>query len=348
MRAAIYREPFVIEVVDRPDPVVKQATDAVVRVTASCVCGSDLWYYRGLSPRQPGQAIGHEFVGIVEAIGSEVRVVSVGDFVIAPFMWNDGDCAHCQFGAPTSCVRGGMWAAPGVDGGQGEAVRVPFADVTLVTVPDGPPSSALLPSLLALADVMGTGHYAAVSSNVVEGGTAAVVGDGAVGLCAVIAAKRLGAERIIALSRTPQRQVLASRFGATHVVAERGMDAAAELMELTDGVGVDSVLECVGTSESMATALDIVRPGGSIGYVGVPHGVEFPVQRMFDHSIGVRGGLAPVRCYLPELLNDVLAEEIEPGAVFDSTVSLENVGEGYARMHERTSIKVLVEVGAAR
>jgi threonine dehydrogenase-like Zn-dependent dehydrogenase len=344
MRAAVYQEPFVIEIVERPAPVIRDATDAVVRVTAACVCGSDLWYYRGLSPRQHGQTIGHEFIGVVEEIGSDVTALRVGDFVIAPFMWNDGDCPHCRFGAPTSCTRGGIWGAPGADGGQGEAVRVPFADATLVVVPGGNPAPDSVPSLLALADVMGTGHHAALSANVVAGGTVAVVGDGAVGLCGVIAAKRLGAERIIALSRNPRRQELALRFGATEVVAERGADAAAALLDLTDGIGIDSVLECVGTGESMTTAFDIVRPGGSIGYVGVPHGIEFPVHRMFPRNVGVRGGLAPARRYLPELLADVLAGAIEPGAVFDSTVALEDLAEGYRRMDARESVKVLVTV----
>ena len=344
MRAAVFQQPGLIEVVDRPDPVIRDSTDAVVRVTATCVCGSDLWYFRGLTPRQHGQTIGHEFVGVVEAVGSDVGTLRVGDFVIAPFMWSDGDCAHCLFGAPTSCTRGGIWGAPGADGAQGEAVRVPFAGATLVTVPGGHPSAELIPSLLALADVMGTGHHAAVSATVVAGGVVAVVGDGAVGLCGIIAAQRLGAERIIALSRNPQRQALAARFGATDIVAERGEDAAAALAELTGGIGVDSVLECVGTGESMATAFDIVRPGGSIGYVGVPHGTEFPVPRMFGGNIGVRGGLAPARRYLPELLTDVLAGTIDPGAVFDSRVALEDIARGYASMDDRSSIKVLVEL----
>lgn len=343
MRAAVYSEPFVIDVVERPDPVILETTDAVVRVTASCVCGSDLWYYRGLSPRQHGQTIGHEFVGVVEAVGDDVTTPRVGDFVIAPFRFSDGDCAHCRFGVPTACTRGGIWGAPGIDGGQGEAVRVPFAAATLVVVPGGTPDAALVPSLLALSDVMGTGHHAAVCANVAPGGVVAVVGDGAVGLCGVIAAKRLGAERVVALSRNPQRQALAARFGATDIVAERGDGAAAALAELTGGVGVDSVLECVGTAESMSTAFDVVRPGGSIGYVGMPHGIEFSVARMFGASLGVRGGLAPVRAYLPELLDDVLSARIEPGLVFDMRVPLADIAEGYAAMDARTSVKVLVE-----
>jgi threonine dehydrogenase-like Zn-dependent dehydrogenase len=344
MRAAVYQEPWVIEVVDRPDPVIQESTDAVVRVTATCVCGSDLWYYRGLSPRQHGQTIGHEFVGVVEEIGSKVAALKVGDYVIAPFMFTDGDCAHCLYGVPSSCTRGGIWGAPGMDGAQGEAVRVPFADATLVTVPGGTPSAALVPSLLALADVMGTGHHAAVSANVVRGGVAAVVGDGAVGLCGVIAAKRLGADRIIAFSRNPERQTLATRFGATDIIAARGDEANAALAELTGGVGVDSVLECVGTAESMATAFDVVRPGGSIGYVGIPHGIEFSVPRMFGGNIGVRGGLAAARTYLPELLDDVLAGDIEPGAVFDLSVTLETITDGYRAMDERTAVKALVRM----
>jgi threonine dehydrogenase-like Zn-dependent dehydrogenase len=343
MRAAVYRQPGLIEVVDRPDPIIRDATDAVVRVTATCVCGSDLWYYRGLSPRASGQTIGHEFVGVVEEIGAEVRTLRAGDLVVAPFMWSDGDCAHCRFGVPSACTRGGLWGAPGADGAQGQALRVPFADATLVAVPSGV-DAALVPHLLTLADVMSTGHHAAVCAGVSAGSTVAVVGDGAVGLCAVLAAARLGAERIISLSRHPQRQAVAVSFGATDIVVERGADAASAVAELTSGAGADAVLECVGTALSMATAFDIVRPGGAIGYVGVPHGVEFPVARMFGGNISVSGGLAPARRYLPELLPDVLDGSITPGAVFDATVGLEDIASAYRAMDDRTSIKVLVEM----
>lgn len=343
MKAAVYLEPFRIDVVDRPDPRVEQPSDAVVRVVASCVCGSDLWYYRGQSPRDRGQTIGHEFVGVVEEIGTAVAQLAVGDFVVAPFLWSDGDCQHCSYGMQSACRRGGIWGAPGADGGQGEAVRVPFADATLVRVPDGAPPEGLLPGLLALCDVMGTGHHAAVCARVRPGSTVAVIGDGAVGLCGVLAATRLGAERIVALSRNPARAALARRFGATDVHAERGDAVAPVIEELTAGVGVDAVLECVGTAQAMRTALDIVRPGGAIGYVGVPHGTEFPVDRMFRRNITVSGGLAPARQYLPELLADVLAGTLDPSPVFDARVDLESIAEGYAAMHERRAIKVLVQ-----
>jgi threonine dehydrogenase-like Zn-dependent dehydrogenase len=344
VRAAVFQQPFVIEVVDRPDPRIENSTDAVVRVTTTCVCGSDLWYFRGLSPREHGQTIGHEFLGVVEAVGSGVSELKEGDFVIAPFMWRDGDCVHCRFGVPTSCTRGGLWGAPGADGGQGEYVRVPFADATLVVVPAGAATSAVIPSLLALSDVMGTGHHAAVLSGVRAGSVVAVVGDGAVGLCGVIAAHRLGASRVIALSRHPSRSALAVGFGATDIVPERGPDAATAIRDLTAGVGVDAVLECVGTSESMSTAFDIVRPGGGIGFVGVPHGVELPVSKIFSSNIRVAGGLAPAREYLPDLLEDVLSGTISPGDVFDTEASLESIAAGYRAMDDRTATKVIVRL----
>jgi threonine dehydrogenase-like Zn-dependent dehydrogenase len=345
MRAAVFVEPGRIDVVDRPDPVLRDPTDAVVRVTATCVCGSDLWYYRGQSPREPGQTIGHELVGVVEEVGREVRTLRPGTVVIAPFRWNDGTCRHCVRGAPVACEHGGIWGQPGADGGQGEAVRVPFADATLVPVPDGAATDALLPSLLALSDVMGTGHHAAVVAGVRPGSTVAVVGDGAVGLCAVLAAHRLGAERVIALSRHPDRQALARRMGADQVVAERGEQAVARVLDLTDGTGADHVLECVGTAEAMRTALAAVRPYGQVGYVGLPHGVELPVATLFGRGLTVGGGIAPARRYLPELLPDVLDGTIDPGAVFDHTVALEQVLDGYRAMDERRAVKSLVLPG---
>jgi threonine dehydrogenase-like Zn-dependent dehydrogenase len=343
MRATVFAGPGRVEVVDRPDPRVEEPTDAVVRVVATCVCGSDLWYYRGQSPREVGQTIGHEFVGVVEAVGSAVRTLRVGDEVVAPFRWNDGTCPHCRFGAPVFCEHGGIWGQPGADGAQGEALRVPWADGTLVTVPRGALDDAgLLPSLLALSDVMATGHHAAVLARVGPGSTVAVVGDGAVGLCGVIAARRLGAERVIALSSHPDRQALARRLGATDVVAGRGDAARDAVLDLTDGVGVDRVLECVGTGQSVRTALDVVRPAGSVGYVGLPHGVELPVGELFGRGVGVAGGIAPARAYVPELLADVLAGTILPGLVLDLTVDLEHVADGYRAMDERRSVKSLV------
>ncbi len=344
MRAAIFRGPRSIEVGDRPDPVVAMPTDAVVRVVLGCVCGSDLWYYRGLSPHALGP-IGHEFIGVVEQVGTDVHGIAQGDFVIAPFTYNDGTCVHCRAGWTSNCVAGGSFGNHGIDGGQGEAVRVPFADATLVKVPGSGHSDETMRSLLTLSDVMCTGHHAAVSAGVKKGDIVAVVGDGAVGLCAMIAAKRLGAERIIALSRNPARQELAWLFGATDILAERGDEATKKVLELTEGVGVDAALECVGTGESMATAFSIARPGSMVGAVGVPHDVEVPIETVILRNIGLRGGVAPVRRYIPELLEDVLEGRINPGLVFDFETDLNGITEAYAAMDERRAIKSLVRIG---
>ncbi len=343
MRAAIFNEPRSISVDDRPDAGIKQSTDAVVRVVLACVCGSDLWYYRGETPFAPGP-IGHEFIGVVEEVGSEVRAVAAGDLVIAPFAYSDGTCPHCLHGIQTACENGGFFPMNG-DGGQGEAVRVPHADGTLVTVPGAGHSDEMLASLLTLSDVMATGHHAAVCAAVKPGDVVAVVGDGAVGLSGVLAAIRLGAERVIALSRNPERQALAREFGATDIVPERGKEAVEKLRELTGGVGADAVLECVGTGESMRTAVSIVRPGSMVGYVGVPHGVELPVDKLFYRNKGVRGGPAPARAYIPELLDDVLAERFNPGRVFNYATDLDGVAEAYTAMDERRAIKSLLRVG---
>src|SRR3954447_22809770 len=276
MRAAVFNEPGSITVEERRDASVAEPTDAVVRVVLACVCGSDLWFYRGETPFEPGP-IGHEFVGVVEEVGADVQKIKKGDFVIAPFAYSDGTCPHCLHGITTACMTGGFFPQNG-DGGQGEAVRVPLADGTLVGVPGSGHSDQMLAALLSLSDVMGTGHHAAVCARVEAGHTVAVVGDGAVGLCGVLAAKRLGAERIIALSRNPVRQAVAREFGATDVVEERGSEAADRVLDLAEGMGVDATLECVGTGQAMETALSIGRPGSMVGYVGVPHGVELPVS----------------------------------------------------------------------
>ena len=344
MRAAIFNEPRSITVADRPDPGIAEPTDAVVRVVLACVCGSDLWYYRGESEFEPGP-IGHEFIGVVEDIGADVRDIKKGDFVIAPFAFSDGTCPHCRHGITTACVAGGFWPMNG-DGGQGEAVRAPLADGTLVRVPGSGHSEEMMRSLLTLSDVLATGHHAAVSAAVGVGHTVAVVGDGAVGLSGVLAAKRLGAERVIALSRRPERQALAREFGATDVVEARGEEATEAVMELTDGVGADATLECVGTGQAMETALSIARPGSMVGYVGVPHGVELPVQEMFFRNKGVRGGSAPARAYIPELLDDVLEGRIDPGRVLDFDPHLDGIAEAYAAMDERRAIKSMVRVGS--
>jgi threonine dehydrogenase-like Zn-dependent dehydrogenase len=344
MRAAIFNEPHSITVGERRDPVVAEPRDAVVRVVLACVCGSDLWYYRGDSPFEPGP-IGHEFIGIVDDVGADVRKLAKGDLVICPFAISDGTCAHCQHGITTACAHGGFFPTMNGDGGQGEAVRVPLADGTLVPVPGSGHSDETLRSLLTLSDVMGTGHHAAVCARVKPGGVVAVVGDGAVGLSAVLAAKRIGAKRIIAMSRHQDRQELALTFGATDIVAERGDEAIEKVKEMTAGVGVDAALECVGTGQAMDTALGIARPGSTVGYVGVPHGVELPVETMFYSNVGAQGGPAPARAYIPELLDDVLDGRIEPGRVLDYETDLDGIAEAYAAMDERRAIKSLVRVG---
>jgi len=331
---------------DRPDPTIQKPTDAIVKVVAACVCGSDLWYYRGDNPIEDPFRIGHEFVGVVQEVGSEVRSLRKGDFVIAPFMYSDNTCPHCLVGIQSSCSAGGFWGGTDrdglmVDGGQGEYVRVPLADGTLVSTRETP-DAAMVPSLLALSDVMGTGWHAAMAAGVQEGDTVVVVGDGAVGLSGILAASRMGAERVVAMSRHEERQKIAQSFGATDVIAERGETGEAAVLELTGGVGADAMLECVGTSQSMTTAITIARPGATVGYVGVPHGVELPVRTMFSRNVGVAGGVAPVRQYLPDLRDDVLSGAINPGLVFDLDLPLEKVAEGYAAMDERRAIKTML------
>lgn len=346
MRAAIFHGPRDITIEEVPDPTVSAPTDAVVRVILACVCGSDLWYWRGLTAHEH-TGIGHEFVGVVEAIGSSVTSLRAGDLVIAPFAWSDGTCPNCLVGVQTACLHGGFFGNGDGLGGQAELVRVPQADGTLVKVPAGTYDEATMRSLLTLSDVMGTGHHAAFSARVLDGDTMAVVGDGAVGLSAVLAARRLGAERIIALSRNPARQALAREFGATDIVAERGEEAVEVVREMTGGIGVDAALECVGTNDAMETALAIARPGSTVGYVGVPHGVELEVPTIFYRNVGIQGGPAPVRAYIPELMEDVLAGRIDPGRVFDFETDLDHLIDAYAAMDERRAIKSLVRVGDA-
>lgn len=336
-----------IRIEEVPDPVLVDDTDAIVRVVAACVCGSDLWPYRGVTPTTAPHRIGHEFVGIVEQAGAAVTRVRAGDFVIAPFYFCDNTCINCRNGVSTSCLNGGWWGSDDrsgafVDGAQGERVRVPLADGTLVATPTAP-EDALVPHLLTLADVMGTGHHAAISAGVTTGSTVAVVGDGAVGLCAVLAAHRLGASRIVSMSRHPERQAIAGEFGATDLVAERGEEGIARVQELFDGIGPDCVLECVGTKESMDQAIRSVRPGGMVGYVGVPAGgPELPVRTLFNSNVGVRGGVAPVRGYVEALLPEVVSGALTPGRVFDLELPLSDVAEAYAAMDERRATKVLL------
>jgi threonine dehydrogenase-like Zn-dependent dehydrogenase len=345
MKAAIFKGPGAVEAGERPDPVIQQPTDAIVRVVLGCVCGSDLWYYRGESQHAVG-SIGHEFIGIVEQAGAEVRGVRVGDLVIAPFIYSDMSCPHCLNGSTASCVAGGNFGNGTIDGGQGEAVRVPLAGSTLVPVPGSGHPEAVLRSLLALSDVMSTGHHAAVSAGVKKGDTVAVVGDGAVGLCAVLAARRLGADRIIALSRHADRQRVAREFGATDIVAARGEEASQAVLELTGGTGADAALECVGTAQSIATAFAVARPGSTVGVVGVPHG-QVPFTETFFRNTGWRGGPAPARIYIPDLLGDVLDGVIDPGLVFDYETDLGHIADAYRAMDERRAIKSLVRVGTA-
>lgn len=344
MRAARFEGVGHISVIDRERPQLVDSHDAIVRVVLSCVCGSDLWYYRGLSPRAEGTYVGHEFVGVVEQLGHDVTGLSVGEVVIAPFTFNCGTCAHCLHGATFACLNGGVWGRPGFDGALGDEVRVPLADATLVAVPGVAPDDPILPALLTLSDVMCTGHHAAVSARVSPGSTVAVVGDGAVGLSAIIAAKRLGATRIIALSRNPQRQALAREAGADEIVEARGEAAVERVRELTNGIGADAVLECVGSAESFTSALEMGRPLSLVGFVGVPHGVELPVSQMFRRNNGVVGGMAPARAYIPELLDDVREGRINPALVFDGEYSLETVAQAYSDMDERRVTKALVRL----
>jgi threonine dehydrogenase-like Zn-dependent dehydrogenase len=326
-----------------PDAGLREPTDALIRIARACICGSDLWPYNLKQPGGPGQRMGHEAIGVVEAVGSEVRTLKKGDVVVMPFAISDGTCAFCHEGLQTACKQVGFVGNGGeVDGAQAEALRIPHADGTLYPLGIGE-DDALMPSLLTLSDVMGTGHHAAVVARVAPGRTAAVVGDGAVGLCGVIAAKRLGAERIILLGRHPDRIALAREFGATDVVSERGEEAVARVMDLTGGEGAHSVLECVGTDQAMDTSIGIARPGGAIGRVGVPHYEAIPSSLpAFIKNVTVGGGPAPVRAYIADLLPDVLEGRIEPGRVFDRTVGLDGVPDGYRAMNARESIKVMV------
>lgn len=347
MLATLIHAPRDIRVEAVPDPVLSTGVDAIVKVIAACVCGSDLWPYRGITPTHEPHRIGHEFVGVVEAVGDRVERIRVGDFVIAPFYVCDNTCINCRNGVSTSCLHGGWWggedrAGGFADGGQGERVRVPLADGTLVPVREEITDDQV-PGLLTLSDVMGTGHHAAVSAGVGPGDAVAVVGDGAVGLCAIIAARRLGATTIIAMSRHPERQELAREFGATHLVAARGDVGVTAVQEITHGIGADRVLECVGTKESMDQAIRSTRPGGMVGYVGAPNGgPELPVRPLFNRNVGVNGGVAPVRGYIEELLPDVLSGAIRPGRVFDLELPLREAAEAYAAMDERRAIKALL------
>jgi threonine dehydrogenase-like Zn-dependent dehydrogenase len=345
MRAAVFRGAGDVRIEDVPDPRIERPTDAIVRVSLACICGSDLWFYRGVSEWSPGWRTGHEWLGVVEAVGADVRTLRAGDTVVAPFAYSDGTCEFCQKGLQTSCLDGGYWGGEDADGGQGEAVRAPYADGTLVVVPpEVAQDAALMSAVLPLTDVLPTGHHAAVAAGVRPGSTVAVVGDGAVGLCGVLAAARLGAGRVIALGHHDDRLDIARRFGATDVVTARGDEAVDEVRAMTDG-GAECVLECVGMQSAMEMSLAIARDGGTVGYVGVPNGVEsIDLSSIFGRNVALRGGVAPARAYIPELLADVMAGRLDPSPVLDLEVSLDDVPRGYAAMDARESIKVKVRL----
>jgi len=336
MRGAVIHGPRDVRFEERATPAIEKPSDAVIRISAACVCGSDLWPYRGANPITQPTPMGHEYCGIVEEVGKNVRTVKPGQFVIGSFFASDGTCPHCRAGYHTSCQHREL-----VGGAQAPYLRVPLADGTLVALPELP-SAELVPSLLTLSDVMGTGWFAAEAANVKPGMTVAVVGDGAVGLLGVLSARQMGAERVVAMSRHPTRQKLARDFGATDVVTERGDEGVARIMELTRGVGADAVLECVGTPEAMQQAIRSTRPGGTVGYVGVPHGVTLDGQALFFAHVRLFGGPAPVRRFLPDLVGRVLEGRIDPGKVFDLTLPLDQVAEGYRAMDERRAVKALL------
>nr|WP_179720397.1 zinc-dependent alcohol dehydrogenase family protein [Petropleomorpha daqingensis] len=340
MRGAVLHAPGDLRVEDRPDPTIEQPTDAVIRLAATCVCGSDLWPYRGIEQIDGPRPMGHEYVGVVEEVGSDVRHVRPGQFVVGSFFASDNTCEICRAGYQTHCVH----RQPGAPtGAQAQFARIPLADGTLVATP-GMPDDDLVPSLLAASDVLGTGWFAAVAAEVGPGTTVAVVGDGAVGLLGVLAARQLGAERIIAMSRHEPRQQLAKEFGATDVVVERGDEGVARIKDLTDGLGAHSVIEAVGTQESMLQAIRATRAGGHVGYVGVAHGVSLPGEELFFSGVHLHGGPAPVRRFLPELIQLIGDRAIDPGKVFDLTLPLDRAAEGYRAMDERRAVKTLLTV----
>ena len=336
MKGTILYGPRDVRFEERDAPTIIKPSDAIIRISATCVCGSDLWPYRGISPVAEPTPMGHEYCGIVEEVGSAVTSIKPGQFVIGSFATSDNTCPHCRAGYQSSCEHREFMTRA-----QAPVLRVPLADGTLVATPDVPPED-MIPSLLTTSDVLGTGWFAAEAANVKPGSTVVVVGDGAVGLLAVLSAKQMGAGRIIAMSRHDSRQKLAGEFGATDIVAERGDEGVARIKELTDGIGADAVLECVGTHDSMMQAINSTRPGGSVGYVGVPHGVEIDGEGLFFTHVRLHGGPAPVRRFLPELIDLVWNRKINPGKVFDLTLPLEEVAEGYRAMDERRAIKALL------
>jgi hypothetical protein len=338
MKATMLYAKGIIRFEDVSEPTIQKPTDAIIRLAASCICGSDLWPYRGLNDIKAPMAMGHEYCGVVEEVGSAVKTIKPGQFVVGSFCLSDNTCPHCRFGFQSSCEQREF-----MSGAQAPLARVHLADGSLVAIPEQP-AEDLIPSLLATSDVLGTGWYAADAARVQPGSTVVVVGDGAVGLMGVLACEQMGAERIIAMSRHEKRQKLAREFGATDIITERGDEGVARIKDLTKGIGADAVLECVGTEQSMAQALKSARPGAMVGYVGVPHGVQLDGAQLFYSQVGMLGGPAPVRRFLPDLLELVLDRKIEPGKVFDLELPLADVAEGYKAMDERQAIKVLLRV----
>ena len=338
MRAVIMHAPGDVRVETVENPAIIEPTDAIIRLTATCICGSDLWPYRGIEHKDGPEQMGHEYVGVVEQIGDDVTDIEVGDYVVGSFVASDNTCEICQAGYQSRCIHQVMMGGIGT---QSEYARIPLADGTLVKVP-GIPTEKQARSLLAASDVLGTGWFAAVAAEAGPGKTVAVVGDGAVGLLGILAAKRLGAERIIAMSRHADRQALARRFGATDIVEERGDEGVAKIRELTNGYGAHSTIEAVGTQESMMQAIQATRPGGHVGFVGVSHGVELDGLDLFFATVSLLGGPAPVRRFLPELIELIMTDQIDPGIVFDLTLPLEDAADGYKAMDERRATKVLL------
>jgi threonine dehydrogenase-like Zn-dependent dehydrogenase len=338
MQGAVLHAPGDVRLDTRPDPRIEEPTDAIIKLTATCVCGSDLWPYRGIEPLDGPAPMGHEYVGIVEEVGSDVHTLRPGQFVVGSFFASDNTCEICQAGYQSRCIHAELIGAIGT---QAEHARIPLADGTLVATPEVP-DAKYIPSLLAASDVLGTGWFAAVAAEAAPGKTVAVVGDGAVGLLGILAARQLGAERIIAFSRHEDRQSLARHFGATDIVTERGDDGVARIKDMTNGYGAHSVIEAVGTQESMMQAIRSARPGGHVGYVGVSHDVTLPGDELFFSGIHLHGGPAPVRRFLPDLIDRILTGAIDPGQVFDLDLPLSEVADGYRAMDERRAIKALL------